>query len=138
MLGTALTIGFLGLSAWGCAAIIAEHYGVMLPMFHPVIAHATWLAGPGLLLLVALLAWRKARQWRRMDAMRETPAHGLGGQLARGANRVDMPADSPGGLEWLTGKLVLLALITIPFWIDVARPELWAVAIFAVASWIVR
>lgn len=115
MLRVTLMVGILGLSAWGCLAIIGAHYGLRLPILHYYIHVATWTAGPLVLLAASVFAWLRVRTWRRMEIMRDLPPGGISGKLARGAHSADAPRTGPGSLEGLTMKLVLLALITFPY-----------------------
>jgi hypothetical protein len=53
MLGAAFMVAFVGIFAWGCLAIIARHYGLLLPLFNPAIAMAGNFGGPVLLIFGA-------------------------------------------------------------------------------------
>ena len=77
MLGAAFMVAFVGVFAWGCLAIIARHYGLLLPLFHPAIAIAVNFGGPVLLILGAGFSWLRARTWRKMSVLRVTPPGGV-------------------------------------------------------------
>lgn len=126
-----LMTAVIGLLAWGSLAIITAHYEIYLPLFHPLITWLIWVSGPILLLIGALWSWSVARYWRRMEEISVAQIDDPRVALARG--ELAMPAQAPGvsGLEWLLGKLILLALIALPFWLGAAMPEVWAGAVFA-------
>lgn len=119
---------WIALTAWGCASIIARHYGIFLPLFTGFIYKMTWWAGPVLLGIPALYAWSKARQWRRKSEIKATFL--LHGQkaLARGAVQAMQPARQRSTLEGMMALLIILALASVPYWLGISIPEVWAVA----------
>lgn len=125
MFGAAFMVAFVGVFAWGCLTIIARHYGLLLPLFHPAIAIAVNFGGPVLLILGAGFSWLRARTWRKMSVLRVTPPGGAGTKLARGEYSFELVDSGPSRLERLTAALLTLGFLTIPYWLGVPSPEIW-------------
>lgn len=127
-------------SFYGCTAILLAKV-LPLPLFHHWFAWAVWNAAPLALLLSALWASFRMRQFRYMAEMRESRAIDPGALLARGES---LPMDAPAGVsgpERLCQALILLALITIPVWLAVPAPWLWigtGIAFWLLIRWMLR
>lgn len=119
-----ILISILLASLYGCAAILLAGIAP-LPLFHPWYAWAVWNAAPLALLVSAIWAGFRMRQYRHMAGMRESRTIDPGALLARGEA---LPMETPAGVsgpERLCQALVLLALITIPVWLALPAPMLW-------------
>ncbi len=119
-----ILISVLLASSYGCAAILLAKL-MPLPLFHHWYAWAVWNAAPLGLLVSAIWASFLMRQFRYMAEMRESRAIDPGALLARGEA---LPMDAPAGVsgpERGCQALTLLALVTIPVWLDLASPMLW-------------
>ncbi len=147
MIGTIrhlLVIAILAAMGWGCLAIIARHYALGLPIapvpfIGPWLAIAVHYAGPPALFFTALISWMQARSWRRIGTLRHEPAGSAASSrsLARGASHPVMPDDRPSGLETWAARLMLLAVLALPYWLGTDQPGLWAGG-FLAATWTLR
>jgi hypothetical protein len=119
-----ILISVLLASSYGSAAILLART-LPLPLFHPWFAWAVWNAAPLALLVSAIWAGFRMRQYRHMAGMRESRAFDPGALLARGES---LPMETPAGVsgpERLCQALILLALVTIPVWLELPSPLLW-------------
>ena len=133
-----IMVALIAFLAWGCLDIIGRHYGLGLPLFHPYLRLAVYRFAPQALAVLALIAWAQARQWRRLEEMREAPIGGASQALARGAFRVRMAApNGPGALEVCALRLLLLALLAHPYQLEASQPGWWAFGIIA-GWWMLR
>lgn len=124
-----LFIAVLILLSWGNLAIIAGRCGLSLPLFHPWLSLVVWSAGPPIAALMALISWKRARQWRRMETLRAAPENGPAAYLARGAHQIVHISRGPSSLERWTRRLLGLALAAMPFWWGLPLPGSWAAAL---------
>jgi hypothetical protein len=119
-----ILISILLASSYGCVAILLAKV-LPLPLFHHWFAWAVWNTAPLALLVSAMWAGFRMRQFRHMAGMRESRAIDPGALLARGE---PLPMDAPAGVsgpERLCQGLILLALVTIPVWLSLPSPMLW-------------
>lgn len=121
----------------GCLMILAAHWGHGSPGGHGLTAFFFYVLSPWLLPVTSLIAWRKARQWRRMKAARlGTPT------LSRGEITFALPDHRPGLLERLSVLSLMLAGVTIgnrlgwsePGWLLALTLALWLTVRLARAS----
>lgn len=124
-------------AACGCLMVLSAHYGLGRPGSGGFAALFFYGAAPWLLPLTSLIAWRKARQWRRMQAARiGTPS------LARGQIAPVLPDHRPSLLERMSVLSLNLGVITLihragwgdPFTMTAILAALWLIRTFARAA----
>lgn len=95
-------------AAYGCAMILAAHYGVHFGPRDGFMAWAYYYVAPWVLLIAGFTAWRHTRGWRRMLIARANAQ-----SLSRGAHSVAQRANRPSALEKSSLWLVVLAIVTL-------------------------
>ncbi len=138
MLGMAFCTIVIGVFSWGCAAIIASHYGIQLPLFHSALTMIVSLAGPPTLLLAASYSIFKVRFWRKMAELSAKSQLGNGTRLARGEPVSLQPLNTKSGLEYFLGWVIWLGIISLPYWLTLPSPEVWAGSALLVKLALVR
>ena len=111
---------FIG--AWGCLTIILRTYGLDLATAVPMISGELNIVAPLFLLGVAAFGIIQGAIVRKRKS---------------GNDDVNIKMFGPlGWLECLSIVSALFALITVPYWLQAPFPEIWIVAIGALA-WVV-
>ena len=105
-------------AAYGCLLILARYGGLGLPSGGGWAAAFFFSAAPWISLVTSLIAWLKARQWRRMKAMRTAEP-----TLSRGQIHLILPDDGPTIFERLSMLSLLLAGITVAHRLGWAEPQ---------------
>ncbi len=112
-------------SAYGSAAIIAEHYGRHWPTFN---YYSHWFlmnAAPWVTIIGGFIAWRKAWKWRTLSNEKLRAAS----QLSRGKHIVALPENETGGFEFLAIWIIWLGIFSVPYYLHIPLPQ-WAAATF--------
>lgn len=109
-------VAALVILSWGNLHIILRSTGLPLPLFHPWIIWLVYLGGPPVSAGLAMIAWHRARAWRRLEEQRSLPDQGPGQQLARGGHSVGFIRRGPDCLERWSLRLVILALLATWLW----------------------
>jgi len=115
-----------GILTYGSIVIITWHYGLPLPLFHNALIMVIMTAGPPLLLLSASYALSRVRFWRKMAALAQVQQLGHGTQLSRGQRVVPQSFEGKSALEYLLGTIIWIGVFSLPFWLDLPGPEVWA------------
>lgn len=137
LIPAALLAAVIGGGAYACLSIIAAHYSLFLPSYHPLASLVGYEAGPIILLIAAVFAWAKVRGWRRMQELRLARSVDPALALSRGFHVLETPARGPSDLERLLGKAVMLSLIAMPYWLAWPQPEAWGAALI-ITGWVRR
>lgn len=137
MMGSLVVIAAIVPLAWGCAALIAGHYFIVLPMFHHWQWWITLQAGPVLLLGLSLFAWMRAYRWRRMAEIRASMMADPTNSLVRGNSWQEQASYGRSSLERWSMLLALLALAAMPYWLHLPQPE-WVAGAGLVILWLTR
>lgn len=129
----------IGGGAYACLSIIAAHYSLYLPSYHPLASLIGYEAGPLILFIASAsaFAWAKARGWRRMQEQRRMSSLDPAFALSRGFHALETQARGPSDLERLLGLSIRLSLIAMPYWLDWPQPEAWGTALI-ITGWVRR
>ncbi|MEM5585936.1 hypothetical protein WNZ15_26005 [Roseibium sp. AS2] len=116
----------VGVLAYGSIVVIAWHYGLPLPLFHNALIMVIMTAGPPLLLVSASYALSRVRFWRKMAALAQIQQLGHGAQLARGQRIQPQSIEGKSTLEYLLDAIIWVGVFSLPYWLNLPGPEVWA------------
>ncbi|MEP1518723.1 MAG: hypothetical protein ABJK17_00465, partial [Ascidiaceihabitans sp.] len=117
----------IGVLTYGSIVIIAWHCGLPLPLFHNAVIMVVMTAGPPLLLISASFALSRVRFWRKMAALAQIQQLGHGAQLTRGQRFQPRSIEGKSTLEYLLGAIIWVGVFSLPYWLNLPRPEVWAI-----------
>jgi hypothetical protein len=126
---TLLLLASIGSAFLGCVKIILAHYGFYSFFGLPNLPPLFYQVAPWLLILTSYIAWNKFRQWRRMQALQIVTTN-----LSRGDHSISRKNYRPSSFERFFRLLILIGIVTLPYWFGVSNPE-WLLAL-SVPVWI--
>lgn len=117
---------------YGCIQAIAGYYSYILPPTDRLYYILLHYPSPWILLLLAPFSWHVTRQWRVMDAVKQT-----GSLLSRGSLLFTTYSSRPSYAEKFCKHAWLLSFITLPYWFRSDMAE-WIVIIILIAWGFIR